>query len=427
MDPNGTRPHLTPLTFHSVNQREAVISSPSHQMARTLHPLYRLNPFNPVPPTMGEVGMFTLRALVSILVAAPLLASCGSSVRQVSAAIWMSRSEIQALPMSGSAWEALKSRADTPAGTPNLADQDEFTDTYVLAKALVYARTGIESYRTEVRQNCMAAINTEVGGLALALARNLTGYVIAAELVGLEPTEDEAFRAWLRRTLTEVSLDGRTLQSMHEDRPNNYGTHAGASRAAVAIYLGDAKELERTALVFRGWLGDRSAYAGFNYGDLSWQCNPSAPVGINPYGCVKDGVSLDGALPEEMRRGGPFQWPPLQAEAKSYAWEAIQGAVVQAEILRRQGYDTWNWQNQALKRMVLFMAVLDQNFGGWWASGDDSWSPWLVNHAYGTRFPAVTPTRPGKNMGFTDWTHATTPIVPDVNPPDTVRDMSTGR
>jgi hypothetical protein len=70
-----------------------------------------------------------------------------------------------------------------------------------------------------------------------------------------------------------------TLVSTHEDRPNNWGTHAGASRVAVAVYLGDSAELERAAQVFKGWLGDRASYAGFNYGDLSWQCdaaNPSA-------------------------------------------------------------------------------------------------------------------------------------------------------
>jgi len=365
--------------------------------------------------------MFLARALISMVIAS-LLVSCGGSARPVSAAVWMTRSEIQALPMSGPAWAALKARADSSAGTPNLSDQDQNNDVYVLSKALVYARTGIESYRTEVRQNCMAAIDTEVGGLVLALSRNLVSYVIAADLVGLEPTEDEAFRAWLRRTLTETSSDGRTLRSTHEDRPNNYGTHAGASRAAVAIYLGDAEELARTALVFRGWLGDRSAYSGFNYGDLSWQCDSTNPVGINPPGCVRDSVSLDGALPEEMRRGGPFQWPPLQGEAVNYAWEAIQGAVVQAEILHRQGYDTWNWQNQALKRMVQFLLALDQDFGGWWASGDDRWTPWLVNRAYGTKFPSVSPTRPGKNMGYTDWTHGSA-AVPDTYPPDSVRDI----
>jgi hypothetical protein len=346
-------------------------------------------------------------------------------VPRAESAVWMTLEEIRALPASGPAWNALKSRADKAAVTPDVGNQDDTCDVIVLAKALVYARTGIERYRTEVRQSCLAAIDTEVGGAALALARNLAPYVIAADLVGLEPAEDVEFRAWLRRTLTEVCSDGRTLRSTHEERPNNYGTHAGASRAAVAVYLGDATELARTATVFRGWLGDRAAYAGFNFGDLSWQCDPSRPVAIDPPGCVKNGISLDGALTEEMRRGGDFQWPPIQGAGASYVWEAIQGSVVQAEILHRQGYDAWQWQNQALRRMTQFLYDLNRQFSGWWATGDDMWSPWLINHAYGTKFPVSTPTSPGKNMGYADWTHAKGVTLPDdLSPPDAVRDFS---
>jgi len=366
------------------------------------------------------------RVLVGIAVASSFLLGWDYSPPEAEGAVWMSRQEIQALPMSGAAWNALKSTADSPAGTPDVGDQNDNCDVIVLAKALVYARTGIESYRTQVRQSCLAAIDTEVGGLALACARNLCSFVIAADLVGLTPEEDLVFRAWLRRALTLQFSDGRTLQSTHEDRPNNYGTHAGATRAAIAVYLGDATELARTALVFRGWLGDRSAYAGFNYGDLSWQCDRSKPVGINQAGCTVSGVPVGGALPEEMRRGGALQWPPAKGDAVNYTWEAVQGALVQAEILHRQGYDAWNWSNQALRRAAAYLYDLDLRFGGWWASGDDSWAPWLVNKAYGVKFPTVTPTRPGKNMGFTDWTHFASGGMPpsDNDPPNPVRDMT---
>lgn len=369
--------------------------------------------------------MHPARALLGLTASASLLLGFGTGTPRASAAIWITREEIQALPMSGTAWNALKKTADSPAGTPDLSNQDDMCDVTVLAKALVFARTGQETYRTQVRQSCMAAIDTEVGGEALALARNLAPYVIAAELVGLTQEEDSVFREWLRRTLSEGMADGRTLRSTHEDRPNNYGTHAGASRAAVAVYLGDGAELARTAQVFHGWLGDRGSYAGFKYGDLGWQCDPGKPVGINRAGCVLGGVTIDGALPEEMRRGGSFQWPPIQGDAVNYVWEAVQGAVVQAEILRRQGYDTWRWEEQALYRMVRFLHELDRVFGGWWASGDDTWSPWLVNWEYGTKFPAVSPSKPGKGMGFTDWTHASAgPAPPDHVPPASVRDMS---
>ena len=317
--------------------------------------------------------------------------------------IWISREEIAALPMSGSAWQSLLDAANGSAGTPDVSNQDQDNNVLVLAKAIVFVRTSDERYRTEVRSQCMAAIGTEVGGRTLALGRELLAYVVAADLVGLEASEDSAFRAWLRDTLTET-LDGRTLVETHEERPNNWGTHAGASRAAVAVYLGDRVELERTALVFQGWLGDRSAYAMFSYGDLSWQADASAPVGVNPRGAERDGVSIDGAQPEEMRRGCAFQTPPCTT---GYAWEALQGAVAQAEILWRQGFETYSWSDQAILRSVQYLYNLDSMFGGWAAESDDTWIPWIINYRYGTTFPADSPANAGKNMGYADWTHDT--------------------
>ena len=330
--------------------------------------------------------------------------------------IWISRDEIKALPMSGTAWNALKKQADQPAGTPLLSNQDQNNNVYILAKALVYVRTGVSSYRDSVVKACMAAIGTEAGGRTLALGRELEAYVVAADLVGLDAADDLRFRTWLRVTLTEV-LSGNTLQSTHESRPNNWGTHCGDSRAAVAVYLGDSLELARCAKVFKGWLGDRSSYAGFTYGDLSWQFDPNHPVGINPPGATKNAESIDGVMPDDMRRGCAFQFPPCYT---NYPWGALQGAVAQAEILSRQGYDTWSWSNQALRRAVQFLYNLSLRYpdGGWWASGDDQWIPWIINHRYGTHFPAVTPAQPGKNTGWTDWTHAGTAVAaPDTVPP----------
>ena len=40
------------------------------------------------------------------------------------------------------------------------------------------------------------------------------------------------------------------------------------------------------------------------------------------------------------------------------------------------------------------------------AEGDDNWLPWVVNYYGGTDFPTDSPTQAGKNMGYTDWTHA---------------------
>lgn len=344
--------------------------------------------------TKSSGGSVRLYVLLILCFAASSLFAQSTSTKS----IWISPAEISALPTSGTAWNNVKSEADQPTGTPNVSNQDDPNNVRVLAKALVYAKLRDEKYRTDVINACMAAIGTEKGGRTLALSRELIAYVIAADLVGLPADKDQTFRAWLRTTLTET-LDGQTLQSTHENRPNNWGTHAGASRAAVAVYLGDQAELERTATVFKGWLGDRSAYAGFEYGDLSWQADPSKPVGINPVGATKNGHSIDGVLPDDQRRAGGFTWPPPK---ENYAWGALQGALAQAEILGRAGYDVWNWSDKALLRAVKWL----HEQADYPAASDDTWEPHLENFRYGSSFPAPIPSSPGKNVGWTDWTHS---------------------
>jgi hypothetical protein len=199
------------------------------------------------------------------------------------------------------------------------------------------------------------------------------------------------------------NLDGRTLISTHEDRPNNWGAHAGAARIAADLYLGDRADLDRAAQVFKGWLGDRAAYAEFEYDkDDSWQADPANPVGINPAGAVREGHRIDGAIPDDMQRGGKFRWPPKRT---NYPWGALEGALVQAELLSRAGYDAWNWQDKALLRATQFLYQTDREVGGWWAEGDDEWMPWVVNHAYREKFPTALPARPGKNLGWADWVY----------------------
>jgi hypothetical protein len=316
--------------------------------------------------------------------------------------VWIDAGDVAARPMSGPAWDAVKAAADGPLGAANLADQDSDHDVRTLAVALVFARTGIGWYRARAAEAIAAAIGTEAGGRTLALGRNLASYVIAADLIDLRHADaalDARFRAWLDAVRTEP-LEGRSLISTHEDRPNNWGTMAGASRIAAALYLGDAIDLARAAAVFRGYLGDRAAYARFKFGELSWQADPLTPVGVNPAAATRAGLDIGGALPDDMRRGCAFTLAPCHT---GYAWEALQGVLVQAELLSRHGYPAFAWGDNAVLRAALFLRRLDLLYGDWWAVGDDTWQPWVVNHAYGSALPATTPARHGKILGWTDW------------------------
>jgi hypothetical protein len=303
----------------------------------------------------------------------------------------------------------MKEAADTDLGGGSLTVRDNH-NTRVLAAALVAARLDDHGYRSRVRDALKevteAALDLDDG---LAALRRLGTYAIAADIIGLsefDPEFERTFRSWLvtARDTEYTSGGGGTVAGYHERRPNNWGTHAGGSRIAVAIYLGDTSDLQRAAQVFRGWVGDRSAYNEFQFrSDFTWHCDEERPVGINPKGCTKrdqDGIlrSIDGVLPDDQRRYGSFAWPPPKG---NYVWEALQGALSQAWMLSRQGYEAFEWQDRALLRALNWLH--DQ--ADFPAEGDDTWQPHIINSVYGTAFPAPSPTRPGKNIGWTDWTH----------------------
>lgn len=295
-----------------------------------------------------------------------------------------------ALPTSGAAWSAMVSAANA-LGAINIGDQNETDDVRALAAALVAVRTGGSTTALEAR--LAAAVGTE-GSNALAVARNVMPVVLAADLIGYRPA---SFTAWVSLIRSKV-VDGRSLISTHNDRPNNWGTHAGASRIAADLYLGSAGAADLTLAIrtFRGWLGDRAQYAGFDYGDLSWQSNPSAPVGVNPVGAVIQGRNVDGVLPDDQRRASGFQWPP---PCENYVYEALQGALMQAELLYQAGQPAYGWSNGAIGRSYVWL----HGQAACPAAGDDTWQPPLVNERLGTSYPASTPSQFGKNMGFTDW------------------------
>ncbi len=326
----------------------------------------------------------------------------------------MPRAELLALPTSGAAWTALKGVADGSLSTPDLCNIDAHHHVETLAAALVYARTGEASYGTKARAAIMAAIKTQRDGCTnavLALGRQLTAYVLSANLSGLSGADDTTFRSWLSAIRTKV-IGGHpiwnSLVATHLSSPNNWGAYAGASRIAADLYLGDSTDLSAASRVTRGFLGDRASYAAFtknlSSAAISWSCTGDVLTYTPENGaCTKSGINLDGGVAADISRGGSLHWPPADPGIP-YQLEAIQGVGLQTELLYRNGYsDAWSWSSNGLKRAAAIVTRSAAAGGtGWNATSTSRQMPWLLNLRYGTSIPTRA-SGIGRAIGFTDW------------------------
>ncbi len=328
--------------------------------------------------------------------------------------ILMSRSALLVRPVSGTAWAYMLDVADHSLGTANLCDQTRDHHLRTLAAALVYARTGTQSYGAKARAGVMAALGTSVVGCdnaTLALGRQLAAYVLAADFAGLSGTDDTTFRTWLSAIRTKI-VGGHSiwdsLEHTQMESPNNWGAYAGASRIAASLYLGDASDVSQASRIARGFLGDRTAYAGFgatlSSQALSWSCTGSQATytPVNP-ACSRGGINVDGAVVADISRGGWRAWPPTSTGI-AYQLESIQGLGLQVELLYQNGYtDAWDWSNQAMKRMAALVTRSAASGGsGWNGTLAARQMPWLLNLRYGTNIPTAG-SGIGRAIGFTDW------------------------
>jgi len=302
--------------------------------------------------------------------------------------IWITEAEIMELPMSGSAWDNVFSDAQNSISA-DLGSPSSDGDTTAYAKALVFVRTGDESYRQDVISGIENAMGTE-GNSVRYLGLGLLGYIIAGDLVGLPAGVDADWKSYLASVRFDNLGESRNLIEVHEERPNNWGTTAGASRLALALYIGDTSDFERGVDVLMGWLDGQWPH---DYGDDCWRQDYSPPQGINPVGS-----DWAGALPDDQRRGGC----PPNVGCENYVRSGLAGVIAQALIVQRNSpADSWGHEQQAIRRAYQFQ---EDNGCGW--PGDDEWQPWLVNWAYGSSFDATSSPNHGKSMGYTDWTHA---------------------
>lgn len=289
-------------------------------------------------------------------------------------------------PRSGPAWDRMLA-ASKNLGPVTLADTSGTNNGELLAAAFVAAATGDGALRTAVLARCEAALNG-AHYRTLEQARNLAPIAIAINVLGEHGLDGE-----LRRERDYKAESQGSVIDCHRKRPNNWGTAAGLARIAVSAHLGDTADVVAAVAVHRGYLGDRAAYAGFSYGDTSWQADPSKPVGINPGPATRSGISIDGVLPDDQRRGGSFpKWTN-----QNYVWQALGELAGTQYILRAIGYpDVFDWSDGAVKRAYALYAAK-----GYGCSGDDGWQyKAALDRGVTIEHDGY---EPGKSFGWADW------------------------
>lgn len=338
-----------------------------------------------------------------------MTAAAAPKASQTKPGIWTSKEELALIPMEGPGWETVIKDANKKMTNPDVGNQNDNTNCYVLAAAIASARYDAAGNAAEAKKYADKVIATleklvEKGcppdSRSLAWAREVGAYAMAADIIGYRTEAllqymNDAADKWI------CPVRKQTLHKMSLQRPNNWGTMAFGSLCAIYAYTGNWAELQAlrdkwvTAL-------EGPADKKFKFGsDLSWQADPSNPLVINAKGTKKDGVILDGLQPEEMRRGAAFNSKTIAPTG--YPFEAMQGLMMAARILDRQGIPIWEVGDRALYRAVYALQVyLTDNFGKEWSyKGDDLWQLKFIDVVYGSDFSGDQDVwGHGKNTGY---------------------------
>lgn len=357
------------------------------------------------------------KKVISTIVGVTLAAIAGAvAVLPNDKGIWVSQSEIMSRPTTGAAWNSILSDAAGSWGTANVSNQDSDHDQYVLAGALVCARTG--QYCDKTRQGLLSAIGTESDARWLAVGRNMLGYTIAADVMrnsgNLTGADLTSVSNWLANFLTRT-LANNNSGVQEKLTPFGSGSNAsaqeGAVYAAIAAYTGNSAKLSYVWNRFRLYSCDRvgnpeqviDVRTGFN-GGWSFAANIGNACPVNPIGEVKNGVRIDGAIINDMVRGGSFKFPPGYT---SYPWVGLEGYVPAALILQRAGYPSFAVGDNAVLRTHEYLCYLKNNTTtDWWEPSRAAEVKHLVKIIYGFDTCGVAyPVGGGRTVGYTDWTH----------------------
>jgi hypothetical protein len=299
---------------------------------------------------------------------------------------------VAGLPMSGSAWDGVRSVAAGTWAKPDLCDRGNKADVQALAGALVYARTGQVSYKTKVVAALQAAMASQRDGCSsavLALGRQLGGWVLAADYVGYR---DAAFVGWVRQLRTrEIGGHSRwhQLRFTAGNSANNWGIWALASVIAADRYLGDTPALAQDWAIFKGYGDGTHTFQPTSDYLRGWNC--TTYFAIEPGHCGKP--DHNGAPVEDASRSGSTTTPDA-----GYVNEAVSGLAVQAMLLGRAGYPAWSVNTNQLRRVADFLVRTRT----WNAESVAYFAGYVINAAYRTSYP-TKPGNSGRMFAYADW------------------------
>lgn len=300
----------------------------------------------------------------------------------------------------------------------NLSDQDSSHDQLVLAAAIVCARTQQPGFCATAKAGVIDAIGTEDDARWLAIGRNLAGYVIAADLIGLRADgssggDGARVEQWIASFLTKPLRENNGTDPaplVPFGSGSNAAAQQGFVHASIAAYLGDRAALDRAWDAFRTFACDPTAPDRERItigGGLAsgWAHDDAEPCAVNPAGSTRDGVRIDGAIVNDMSRGGILADPPGYTQ---YPWVGLEGFVPAAVILERAGYPAFEVADRAVLRSVEYLWHLRITTGNSeWFDGERSAAViHLTNVAYGRSFLlSEGPIGGGRTIGYVDYTH----------------------
>ncbi|HEX2766287.1 MAG TPA: S-layer homology domain-containing protein [Candidatus Limnocylindria bacterium] len=347
--------------------------------------------------TRGQFAAFLYRAMEDRLTQA---AAGPANV----VGLWVTYDEIKRQPTSGAAWSRIVDAAGRATGTADVSDQDSHHDQYTLAAAIYAVRTGQQRERAVAALT--RAIGTEQGGRWLAVGRNLTGYIIAADLLAIRSGPIYNWLASFRTMRLEHNNSGEpiTFRQSAWQSGSNASAQEGGAYAALGAYLGDTEMLKWSWTAFRRYAGDRSSAHRVSSNSEAWQQVPSDPVGIQNAGARRNGCSISGAISNDMSRGSDNVCRPGYTQ---YPWVGLEGSVPAAMILTRAGYPAFDIQKQALKRAAIYLMGLRRSTGEseWYDAERAAEIKHVLNRVYGLPYPVEYPVGAGRTVGFTDYTH----------------------